>query len=258
MKTVTDNVLSYFQALGFGDKETKVLLAVYQKWRQPASAISRVSGVERVTTYNILAKLLDLGIISSHTKSGTKQFWINSLDEIKLYATSQQQKRQRTAQEFDTIKAELESTISPHHTHTPNIHLYEWSTQLKKLFGDMQTQITQQQLLSIKVFGTHTFQEQVTAPHTVDHFAQEFGTFIHNKNISITSHIAMWGLVLEQLAHYEWYEHLAQLPAGDNAINIFLVGQIAYIVIYKGQPVGLKIESPELCWALHFVLDQTR
>jgi len=62
---------------------------------------------------------------------------------------------------------------------------------------------------------------------------------------------------MEQLKSYSHIEKISELPAGDNAINMFIIGQIVIIVIYKWQPVGLKIESPEFARALNFVLKQT-
>jgi hypothetical protein len=50
---------------------------------------------------------------------------------------------------------------------------------------------------------------------------------------------------------------LSELPAGDDAINIFIIGQTVCVVIYKWHPIGIKIGSPELARALHFVLQQT-
>jgi hypothetical protein len=60
---------------------------------------------------------------------------------------------------------------------------------------------------------------------------------------------------MEQLRIIENYNTIDQLPAGNNAINLFLVGKIVYIIIYKDLPIGLKLESPELARALHFLLE---
>ncbi|USN56205.1 MAG: hypothetical protein H6766_03915 [Candidatus Peribacteria bacterium] len=62
---------------------------------------------------------------------------------------------------------------------------------------------------------------------------------------------------MEQIRSYPGAEMLADLPAGDHAINIMIVGQIVFVVIYTSQPIGIRIGSPELSWALNFVLQQT-
>jgi hypothetical protein len=60
---------------------------------------------------------------------------------------------------------------------------------------------------------------------------------------------------MEQLRVLDSFTALDQLPAGNNAINLFLVGQTVYIIIYKNLPIGIKLESPELARALHFLLE---
>lgn len=60
---------------------------------------------------------------------------------------------------------------------------------------------------------------------------------------------------MEQLRVLDNINTLETLPAGNNAINLFLVGKTVYIIIYKNLPIGIKLESPELAWALHFLLE---
>jgi len=50
-------------------------------------------------------------------------------------------------------------------------------------------------------------------------------------------------------------EDLENLPASNASINIFVVGDIVYIFIFKNIPVGLKIKNQELANSLHFMLD---
>jgi hypothetical protein len=38
---------------------------------------------------------------------------------------------------------------------------------------------------------------------------------------------------MEQIQHYSGMNKLSELPAGDDAINIFIIGQTVCVVIYK-------------------------
>ena len=62
---------------------------------------------------------------------------------------------------------------------------------------------------------------------------------------------------MESIRYLETIKNLGELPAGNNAINIFVVGKVFYLLIYRNQPIGLKISSPELSRAIHFLLEQT-
>jgi hypothetical protein len=73
---------------------------------------------------------------------------------------------------------------------------------------------------------------------------------------TLHSYIAEWELIMQHLKTHQSVDLLWELPAWDHAINLWIVGKQVYIVIYKDQPIGLKIESPELARALHFLLEQ--
>jgi hypothetical protein len=47
-----------------------------------------------------------------------------------------------------------------------------------------------------------------------------------------------------------------QIPASNSAVNIYLVGQIIYIIIFKDSPFGIKIESSDLANTLDFLFDK--
>ena len=109
----------------------------------------------------------------------------------------------------------------------------------------------------IKFFATNTFETQMLSNQTLANYSQDFIHKVQDKKISVQSYIADGSLTMEHISYLEQFAHIGQLPAGNNAINIFIVGKIFYLIIYKDQPIGLKIESPELAWAIHFLLEQT-
>ena len=91
----------------------------------------------------------------------------------------------------------------------------------------------------------------------IGNYTQNFFKTLKQQSISLTSYIADGSLIMEQLRTVDATLDLEELPAGNNAINLFLIGQTVYIIIYKNLPIGIKLESPELAWALHFLLEST-
>jgi len=50
--------------------------------------------------------------------------------------------------------------------------------------------------------------------------------------------------------------NLHNLPAGNSAVNLFVVGKSVYIVIYKNVPFGIKLDSEDLAYAMHFLFEK--
>ncbi len=60
--------------LGLSEKESKVFLACTEQGTSIVSDIAQASGINRVTTYDILEKLKQKGLVSHYTKKKTKYF----------------------------------------------------------------------------------------------------------------------------------------------------------------------------------------
>jgi hypothetical protein len=63
---------------------------------------------------------------------------------------------------------------------------------------------------------------------------------------------------MESVGKSIYIEELENLPASNASINIFVVGDMVYIFIFKNIPIGLKINSEEFANSLHFMLDKMR
>gem|GEM_PF-6303120 len=61
---------------------------------------------------------------------------------------------------------------------------------MTNIFGDMKHTISQQNLLSITVFGTHTFQEQIVSNKIVSDYAHDFLTYLGDHHVAVHNHIA--------------------------------------------------------------------
>jgi sugar-specific transcriptional regulator TrmB len=77
-----EKVNEILQELGFEGREIKVYLSLIKKDGMTASEVSKDIRIDRTTTYDILAKLIDKGIVSQMTKNGTKHFMALSPEDL--------------------------------------------------------------------------------------------------------------------------------------------------------------------------------
>lgn len=250
-------IIQFLTDLWYNHKQAQIYLTLYQIWSSPASSIATRAWYERVTTYKTLQQMVDDGIIAQTRKSSTAHFWIPDESLLLSYISKHRDQRVSLAQQYPYIQTQLQSLRSWSIAQAPKIQLYEGTSQMTNLFGDIQHTISQQNLLSISVFGTHTFQEQIVSNNIVSDYAHDLLSYLDHHHVAVHNHIAEWWLIMEHIRSYPGIERLWDLPAWDNAINIFVVGQIIYLVIYRWSPVWLKISSPELARAMSFILKQT-
>lgn len=67
-------LINVFKNLGLTEKEAKVYLSCIEKGSAPVSHIAEGAGINRVTTYTILEKLIQKGLVSHFTKNKVKYF----------------------------------------------------------------------------------------------------------------------------------------------------------------------------------------
>lgn len=250
-------IAQYFAQLWYNDKESDIYVTLWKLWSKPASTIASVCGYERVYTYKVLQQFVADGIVAETISKGVKHFWIPSLDLLKQYVVRYQQKYLALGDQFSYIQTAFDDIASDHQSTPPKLQLFEQQFGVKQLFDDMLTEITQQGLITIKLFGINTFETQLLSHHTLASYAQWFMSEIKSRHIGLQSYVADGALTMEHIRYLEHIDALGELPAGNNAINIFVVGKVFYLLIYKNQPIWLKIASPELAWAMHFLLEQT-
>jgi sugar-specific transcriptional regulator TrmB len=95
------------QALGFSGSESAVYLASLELGPSPVQGIAKKAGVSRVTTYAVIQKLSDEGLMSSVTK-GKKQFYTaESPDRLLSTTRSRIDQMQTSLAEFKSSLNEL-------------------------------------------------------------------------------------------------------------------------------------------------------
>ena len=243
----------YLSHLGMDDKQQKIYLMLYQYGAQPASTIARLCQTERVYTYKILQWFVSQWLASETVQHGVKHFFVASTDVLGQYIIKHQTRRKTLYDEFAYIKTQLDSLSQSHLNQTPALSLFEGTLKMKLIFEDMMQEIITQKLLTLTFFGTNTFQEQLASDKQIDYYIAPFVDFITQSNIRVHTVIAQWGLILEKLESYADLTSLIHLPAGNSAVNIWIIWDIVYVIIYKDHPIGIKLHSPELARSLSFV-----
>lgn len=250
-------IASYLHSCWLNEKESDVYVTVWKLWSHPASTIASVAGYERVRTYKTLQKFVTMGIAAETVTKGVTHFWIPSLELLQSYVQRHQTTWNTLEEQFPYIKSAFMNIPNHQHFSAPKIQLFEQTDGLRSLFTDILHTIDQHHLITIKLFATNTFETQILSNTTIKTYAHNFFEQLNEQKVTMHCFIAEWSLIMEQLTIRDQKKSLDSLPAGNNAVNLFLVGQTVYIIIYKELPIGLKLESPEFAWAMHFLLDQT-
>lgn len=120
--------------IGLTDKEASVYLACLELGQSPASDIALRAKMNRVTTYDILKKLLHRGYVSTFTQNGTKTFSATDPDTI----------RNEVRKNYMDFKSALPDLRRLHgKTQHPHIRYYEGPEAIKKVYADTLTAKTE-------------------------------------------------------------------------------------------------------------------
>ncbi len=123
-------LLDVLKNLGLTDKESKVYLACLELGSAPVSNISKNAKINRVTTYDILEKLIHKGFINYLTKNKIKYFSAVKPDSIYKI----------TKQKTDDLRKALPELKRMHgETPHPRIRYFEGLNGIKAIYEDSLT-----------------------------------------------------------------------------------------------------------------------
>lgn len=131
---VNKQILHVLKNIGLTDKEAKIYLSCIELGSSIVSKIAKKSGLNRVTSYDIIDRLVQKGYINSLTKDNIKYY--NATDpEIILREAS------RHTQEFKSVVPDLKrlrgETVHPH------IQYFEGVEGIKAIYADTLTSKTE-------------------------------------------------------------------------------------------------------------------
>lgn len=247
----------YFQLLWFSKKETDIFLALYQLWNKPASTIAKYVNLERTYVYKVLLQMVDEWIVLTTEKKWVKHFFIPDLSLLKNYVSSKKEKIEKLENNYDLIANEL-LQYNNNYSSIPKITLFDWIDWIKNLYNDIYDTTIKKWYLVIKFFATNTFSSQISINETIKDYYWGLFTKLHRHKIIIDTYLWNWDLILEQIYKTNSIQNLWDLPAWNSAINIFIIWEYVYIIIFKDVPFWIKIDSEDLANVMHFLFENLR
>lgn len=253
---MTKEFASFFTQLWFSSKETDIFLTLYKLGTQPASAIAKHTGIERTLVYKILLDMTKKNLVKASIRRGVKQFFIPSPAVIQQYITDQQSHREHVQNDFVAIEHHLEQLAVNRYPHLPKISFFDGFDGVRNMYADLYQEVKINKYLAIKLFATNTFASQVSVDNTLKNYATDMFQKLQKRKVTIETYLWDGILIMEHISKTTNIANLETLPAGNAAINIFVVGKIVYIVIFKDIPFAIKLASEDLAYAMHFLFEK--
>lgn len=246
----------FFTKLWFTDKESQIFLTLYKLGNQPASTIAKHLNTERTWVYKTLVHFASKWLVSATKKRWVKHFYITSPTVLQSYLQQKKSTLESLEQSYDDIAQELVQYESARYPHLPKISLFDWIEWTKALYNDILDTITRNNYLVIKFFASNTFETQTSVNTTLKDFSQDIFKKLQKKKVTVETYLWNWILIMEQITKTTNIDNLADLPAGNSAINIFIAWKVLYIIIYKDIPFGIKIDSDDVANTMHFLFEK--
>jgi len=237
--------------LGLTEKESKVFLACTEQGTSVVSTIAQSAGINRVTTYDILEKLKQKGLVSYYSKKKIKYF--SSIDpEILL-------------EEFETRTNELRSALpklkalSGEISH-PRVRYFEGLEGIKNIYADTLT--SKSEILN---YANSSEIRKIWPTYDQDYVKKRADKKIYLRGLS-PSDLASQTVKKES---EKFYREIRLIPQDQfnftNEINIY--DDKVAIISLKEELIGMIIESHEIansqraifnmCWQFATILNNS-
>ena len=240
----------FFHNLWLTENHSKVFQCLYQYGEKPASTIANIVDLERTHTYKLLQGLVRKWIISSSQKGGVTHFFITDKQLFTNLLLQKKQELQSLDQQIPQIQLEL-STLTQHNPLLPKIQIFEWQQWLSQVFASLLDYLREHNFVTLKMFASNTLDSQI-GKRTFQTIWQHFLQTLAKHNITVEAYLGNGIMILEHLIKTTNIQEISQLPAGQSAINIFVVGNRIYHIIYADRPSAIMIENEPLSSAYHF------
>ncbi len=99
------NLQTLLSKLGFQYKEIQIYLALQAVGTQPASVVADKTGINRVTSYNLLQKLVDKGLVQSIKRGNIQYFSTGEVTSLSSYA-------ERKCEELRILSQDLKQALA--------------------------------------------------------------------------------------------------------------------------------------------------
>lgn len=223
-----ENIIKKFIDIGFSQNEAKVYLASLESGTAPVSDIAQAAGMNRITTYSLLQKLLEEGLVTISMKSGTRHFTALN-PEVLLEDV------RRKTESFEKSVPFLKSLMVGHETR-PMVRFFEGLEAVKKAY--------------LETLGSHTeMLNYANSKNIRDHWTQYDQEYVLSRK---KKQIFLRGLAPEdsqgrkvQEGDAEYFRETRLLPKKhfwvENEINIY--DDKLFIASFDPEPFAIIIQS---------------
>jgi hypothetical protein len=137
----------------------------------------------------------------------------------------------------------------------PAMRFFQGKDDFWLLVDDVIETVSRHDYKMIKCFATNTLESQAGTA-TFRSYAGRLLQHLDEHHIHVDLYLGNGILLLEQMVKTQEKKILADLPAGQASLMVLIIGGVVYILLFKQQPAGIKIESQELSDVLTFLLKQ--
>ncbi|EKE29826.1 MAG: hypothetical protein ACD_2C00091G0012 [uncultured bacterium (gcode 4)] len=248
----------YLEYLWFSKKESEIYLALYKLWTQPASIVAKYIWFERTYTYKALNDFAEKNLLSVTEKNWIKHFFIPDISVLKKYLQNQKERYGKMEENFHMIETELLQYDKKFSTKLPKINIHDWHESIKNLYEDILEEVLGNGYISIKMFASNTVMSQDWRNENKNNYTRDFFEKMKLNNVHVDTFLGNWIWIMESIWKTQDLNELANLPASNSSIQIFVVWKIVYILIFKEIPYGIRFDSEDLARALHFLFENLK
>lgn len=244
----------YFEELWFSSLEIKVFKAVYSLGTKPASIISKHIWVERTTVYKAILRLVKEWLIYETQKLWIKHFFVPDKEVIKKYVESRLDKYKKLEENYKNVEVEL-TRLDKTNNSIPKISLFEGISWVKNIYDDILLNTLKNNYISIRLFASNTINNQTIIDNEIKKLSNELSKELQKNKISIETYLWNGIELMENITRTFDVEKIKDLSASNSSINIYLVWNFVYLLIFKDSSIWLKLESPDFVYVLNFLFD---
>lgn len=244
----------FLAKIGLTEKEQAIYLALAELGIQPASAVARYLGIDRIAVYKQLKKMAGEGYLLVYVRSGAQCFGVAPAET--LAATLERRKN-----EYDVLLQDIPAVekfladLGHGQQAVPRLEVFEGPAGIRRLLRDVLFEARTQGIPQIRMLTSNTFEQKLGQVSLRD-FIGEFFTEAKTRGVSVDIIEASGTLLLERLRRIPLGKFDPKLfPASRGAANVFLIGTAFYVASYQDVPIGLKVKQEAMSQIFHFFFD---
>lgn len=257
---MSDNLFlkNYLQELGLESRQSDIFLTTYQYGPKPASTIASLCHTERSYCYKVLEEFVAQGLVEQTMIRNTKHYYIVSSDVI-LQKLQQEQDKVTTLREwYHQAKSSFDLLKKQQSHYIPKIQQFEWVEGIRQRYDDMMQSIQSQDILVVKSTITTIFASQVTKFADLQVMYDEFIHYLEDRHIALQGHIGSWSLIVESMNPLQSLAQMKTIAVGNQSIQLWVIGEITYIWLFRQFPIGIKLRSPDMSDLLQTMMEFMR